>query len=937
MAVSYGNLRSFFFPGSVFFYSQMRRVLLLLAVASSGDTSKAAAEDAGATALPLLADRSWFTQIARFQPQAPLQPGTGIEGYELVERTAVLGMCNHQPQAAFTSRALAPTGEVDALLPSSNGDAATAIAAPVSDESSDPIHQQLAQLGPTLEYQCLLKKDPALLYVNANYRLRTQFEAGSHGEVWRATRRGSPAHEQFILKRLFVHLSAGMVEMGLREAHFGTLLAKELHVTRFVESFFRPVSQETPTSEETQELWLVFYDEGMSLRHYLYTKQPTTSASVIMTRSRFWESLRANDQGELVLREIMRQVLQGVAALHARGITHRDLKPSNILLTLGTTNESLDENADNAPRRLATPIVKLADFGSAVDEYTLRHLYTHGAPSQAEETREYQPPEVLLNEFGRPYDYVQPMTYDLWSLGVLFLEMVLGSPQVFLISTRARTKLDLKLQGKDDQTKRKSYWLHVLTHEFCIFQPAPHQLSALWNKYAVVTDGCHFGRFNASVIERDPLRKGLASPWALDLIWKLLQWDPAKRIPAADALQHAFFQGDEAYKCQMTGRTFATSQELELHVSYLRVQTQREQELASMVVREKFDPPTAFKCPHCHRSFATVSSCEQHLHARKHHVAAGTHFCQYESAALALGVQEETNASLSASLLLSNHVGGVLFQGRRKYMEDFVVMETNRELAFDLYAVTDGHLGTGAATYVTTHLFDVLTKHLAAVPSTQDDDTNSPQRAFAEQVALRQTFLELHDGFINTTRSTPDDFSGCTLSVILYFPKTGRLVSANVGDSRAILIQDLGHEADQTIVSSLTTDHWPHIPSECERIESSGGFVSFSGLWRVVGQLAVSRSLGDRHLRQYVTAEPSIVQINLLEQLHGRTYIVLASDGLWETMTNHDVEQFLSERLSGTQGDDLNAIAQQLLIESYVRGSLDNLAVVVVALPIAVD
>lgn len=273
-------------------------------------------------------------------------------------------------------------------------------------------------------------------------------------------------------------------------------------------------------------------------------------------------------------------------------------------------------------------------------------------------------------------------------------------------------------------------------------------------------------------------------------------------------------------------------------------------------------------------------------------------------------------------------------------MEDLVVMETNREQGFDLYAVADGHLGTGAATYVTTHLFDVVSKHLAALPSVQDDGEaiNAPQRrAFAEQVALRQTFLELHDGFINTTRSTPDDFSGCTLTVILHFPKTGRLVSANVGDSRAILIQAPQGQADPAVVTPLSTDHWPHVPSERERIESSGGFVSFSGLWRVVGQLAVSRSLGDRHLRQYVTAEPSIVQINLPEQPTGRrTHIVLASDGLWETMTNRDVEQFILERASATQDEeDLNAVAQQLLTESYVRGSLDNLAVVVVALPSA--
>lgn len=797
--------------------------------------------------------------------------------------------------------------------------------------------------------------------MNANYRLRRKFDAGSHGEVWKATRRVNGRDEQFILKRLFLELGEQMVQMGLREAHFGHVLTKEPHVTRFVEYFFRPSAQtgddeengEIPTATQ-QELWLVFYDEGISLRHYLYSKREATHSGVIFEPSAFWKKLRTDANGEVVFREILRQLLQGVAALHARGITHRDIKPSNILVDIENSHQS------------GVPIVKLADFGSAVDDFTLRHLYPSGhGPSQAEETREYQPPEVLFNDLGQPYDYENPVSYDLWSVGVVFLEMLLGSPQVFMISPRARAKLDAALRSKrskpkakehkseqeEQQTKLKSYLLHVLSHEFCIFQPPPHQLRALWSTYAVSSDGCNFGKFNLTVVERDPLHKGLENPWGLDLMWKLLQWHPSQRIPAVQALEHAFFKG--AYTCEKSGRAFATKQELAVHEAYLKVQEARDNEMA-LAVREKYELPSAFTCPHCRRRFSTAASCEQHLVARKHNAAAQTHFCNFDAQVLKQAVDAETQAyqaaqqqhDLPSSLDSSNSsraVGIALFQGRKKFMEDFLLVDTNPQLGFDLYAVADGHLGTRAAQFATENLLLIVSSNFALLPAT----TTRAEREFAEHVALRQTFLELHSGFMRSiTKSSASehgdsDFSGCTLTVVLYFRDEQRLVSANVGDSRAIaLLRAKGHGDGTTTeqIVPLSVDHWPNAADERARIESSGGFVSFVGLWRVVGQLAVSRSIGDQHLRQYVSAEPSVFHTNLAEFDHRGAVLVVASDGLWEAMSNEDALRFVREqqrKRSATTDStllDLGGMAQDLVIEGYVRGSQDNLAVILVEL-----
>uniref|UniRef100_K3WE08 PPM-type phosphatase domain-containing protein n=1 Tax=Globisporangium ultimum (strain ATCC 200006 / CBS 805.95 / DAOM BR144) TaxID=431595 RepID=K3WE08_GLOUD len=394
-----------------------------------------------------------------------------------------------------------------------------------------------------------------------------------------------------------------------------------------------------------------------------------------------------------------------------------------------------------------------------------------------------------------------------------------------------------------------------------------------------------------------------------------------------------------------------------MHEAYLAVQEARDNEMA-FAVREKYELPSKFTCPHCHRHFATVASCEQHLHARKHNVVAHTHFCHFDAHRLKDAVMKETEESTHSlqyapskdsaqdNNALKLPMGMALFQGRKKYMEDFLLVhEANVDLGFELYAVSDGHLGTRAAAFVIDNLMDITARHFAALPTiapdVDDDARMKAEREFAELVALRQTFLELQDGFlmeiVSTDANDQADFSGCTLTVVLYFREQRRLVSANVGDSRAIAIfADEDKESDPSLsVVPLSMDHWPNVDEERGRIESSGGFVSFAGLWRVVGQLAVSRSIGDQHLRQYVTAEPSVFHTKVPSD----GMLVVASDGLWETMTNEDVQRFVREQKATAQKDKspfstkrLEDMAQDLVIEGYVRGSQDNIALILVEL-----
>jgi serine/threonine protein phosphatase PrpC len=85
----------------------------------------------------------------------------------------------------------------------------------------------------------------------------------------------------------------------------------------------------------------------------------------------------------------------------------------------------------------------------------------------------------------------------------------------------------------------------------------------------------------------------------------------------------------------------------------------------------------------------------------------------------------------------------------------------------------------------------------------------------------------------------------------------------------------------------------PNRPDETARIKAAGGTVYFHGVWRVGGILAVSRAIGDRILKPYVTAKPEIRTWNLGAS---DRCLVLASDGLWDVLSIRDVGETTAVR-----------------------------------------
>ena len=93
------------------------------------------------------------------------------------------------------------------------------------------------------------------------------------------------------------------------------------------------------------------------------------------------------------------------------------------------------------------------------------------------------------------------------------------------------------------------------------------------------------------------------------------------------------------------------------------------------------------------------------------------------------------------------------------------------------------------------------------------------------------------------------------------------LYSANVGDARGVLCR--GERAVR-----LTYDHKGSDRMEAQRIMDAGGFV-MSG--RVNGVLAVTRSLGDSSMKDFVVGAPYTTETELSEE---EQFLIMACDGV---------------------------------------------------------
>ncbi|KAG1339148.1 mitogen-activated protein kinase 5 [Cocos nucifera] len=179
------------------------------------------------------------------------------------------------------------------------------------------------------------------------------------------------------------------------------------------------------------------------------------------------------------------QILRGLKYIHSANAIHRDLKPSNLLL---------NANCD----------LKICDFGLA------RPTSENENMTEYVVTRWYRAPELLLNST----DYTASI--DIWSVGCIFMELMNRKPL---------------FPGRDHM-----HQMRLITE--CIGTPTEAELGFLRSE-----DARRYMR-HLPQYPRQPFASLFShvNPAAIDLVERMLTFNPSTRITVEEALAHPYLE-----------------------------------------------------------------------------------------------------------------------------------------------------------------------------------------------------------------------------------------------------------------------------------------------------------------------------------------------------------------------------------------------------------
>jgi serine/threonine protein kinase len=182
------------------------------------------------------------------------------------------------------------------------------------------------------------------------------------------------------------------------------------------------------------------------------------------------------------------QLVKGIDACHASRILHRDLKPQNLLIDA----------------RFGMKL-KIADFG-------LARVYSVPIPKYTHEvvTVWYRAPEILLGSA------LYSIPIDLWSVGCVIAEMASGLP----------------LFAGDSE----------IDTIFKVFQKLGTPTEEIWPGLKDLPEfKANFPKWKHKGWENIRTTKAQVGTEGIDLLDKLMTYDPRRRLSGRGALKHAYF------------------------------------------------------------------------------------------------------------------------------------------------------------------------------------------------------------------------------------------------------------------------------------------------------------------------------------------------------------------------------------------------------------
>ena len=273
---------------------------------------------------------------------------------------------------------------------------------------------------------------------------------------------------------------------------------------------------------------------------------------------------------------------------------------------------------------------------------------------------------------------------------------------------------------------------------------------------------------------------------------------------------------------------------------------------------------------------------------------------------------------------------GKTSDGNTKTNQDsyLVLTKINNLTNFNVFAVFDGHGPEG-------HLISqFLVKYFTDFFHNNQEIKKCQRELEVFNLLLHSNYkilrnaITLSEEKIKEQKEINADYSGSTCCMVIQIYQ--KIICANVGDSRAILLSEMIKED----IINLSNDHKPNLKKELERIKKYGGVVEkclyedgvFDGPFRVWNSskqeypgLAVSRSIGDNEATKLgVLADP---EFNLKTLKSNMKYIVIASDGIWEYLNNKNVSDIIKPFYVLA---DAEGAAKELINESSKKWAIEG-------------
>lgn len=319
-------------------------------------------------------------------------------------------------------------------------------------------------------------------------------------------------------------------------------------------------------------------------------------------------------------------------------------------------------------------------------------------------------------------------------------------------------------------------------------------------------------------------------------------------------------------------------------------------------------------------------------------------------------IKKEVNLAINKRIIAN---ASICRKGLNRPDEEIKINQDNLfkvkfgDLNYSYYGVCDGHgpYGHLVSEFIKSNISFIVYKDIKSLllqkyninDNNSKSNLNDLDDSFIDFEKLFKDCFLLMESKLIENKSINIELSGTTCVSLLFCDD--RIISSNIGDSRAIK-GFYNQELKKFEYIALSRDHKPSEKDEAERIKNCKGIIhpyiddngKYAGPDRVWNEgeelpgLAMSRSFGDEIASKVgVFSEPEVKIFNYNKD---DKFVVIASDGLWEYVTNDEVIDIVGKFHEQKDCDGAVSKLYEISKERWIKYDdyIDDISIIVVFL-----